>query len=267
MEVYSNHIPCEDPVNFLGFEKLAEQGYGKDCLFFYGGHANPKIFEKSDKLKYFFSTEEASWNSDTTHLYENEVEQIFTICPQAIIQGRPKRTLCFFPFNEEYIPEETEKQFDAIYTGSIDKHIADEINILPKFNYRLVGFSGDPRITNRGVSYLEKLKLISQSKIGICHSLTNNHSNEEWSEQCKSRYFECGVSKTIILCKRAGTNVISQFFTEGEDFLYFDNSADLEEKIAEIIKNYDKYKFLSENAYLKTINNYTTRKFIEKYLQ
>ena len=84
--------------------------------------------------------------------------------------------------------------------------------------------------------------------------------------QIKTRIFEAALSKSIILHKLDEWNAIEDWYTENEDFIYFSDEADLIDKINEINKNYDGYKYIAENAYNKTINNYTTEHFVERYI-
>jgi spore maturation protein CgeB len=71
----------------------------------------------------------------------------------------------------------------------------------------------------------------------------------------------------LILCKKDNWNIIEKWFEPNKEFLYFENEIDLENLITEILKNYDKYQIIINNAYNKAINNYTTRHFVEKYLK
>ena len=61
-------------------------------------------------------------------------------------------------------------------------------------------------------------------------------------------------------------NVIENWFTPDEDFIYFYSKEDLDQKIKTILENYDEYSKIGENAYNKAINNYTTKHFIQKYI-
>ena len=60
-----------------------------------------------------------------------------------------------------------------------------------------------------------------------------------------------------MLCQRDPWNVIEYYFTPGEDFIYIDNESHLKEVAEDVINNYDKYKFMVENAYNKLKNNTT----------
>jgi spore maturation protein CgeB len=85
--------------------------------------------------------------------------------------------------------------------------------------------------------------------------------------QIKSRVFEAAFSKSLILCGYDYWNTIEYFFKPDEDFIYYTSMADLQEKLNEISNNYHKYTHIVENAYKKSINNYTTEKFVERYLK
>lgn len=258
MEVYANHDPnSPDPIAHLGFEKLAHLG-AKNLDFYYGGHANNHIGVNTGNRKIFWSTEEQLWQNDTTHRYEPLVEKLLTICPS----DRPKRQLTFFPFNEDYIPAKEDKLFDIVYSGSLAAHTDSWFDVITKFNYRFISFLNDGRVTNRNASYTDKLKIMAQSKMGVCHSGVSSLIGT----QVKSRYFELAMAQTLILCLKDDYNVISQFFEPDKEFLYFENALDLEEKIRYILNNYGEFAPIVARAYTKCIENYTTRKFIEKYL-
>ena len=260
MEVIKNHYECEDPINYLGFEELSE--IGGDCLFFYGGHANDRVFQPSSKPKYFFTTEEQTWGRDTTDRFLNHVDKIFTICPPSIT-GRQKREYCFFPFNEKFIPTDFSKIYDVIYCGTANgNHVSEIVNTLPKFNYKFVSFGGHPNITDSGISYVEKLKLISQSKITLVHNLTGGGTT-----QIKTRPFEAAFSKSLIICKKDQWNIIEEWFTPNEEFLYYNTTEELEDTIKDVLDNYEKYSPMIEKAHNRALNNYTTRHFIKKYLK
>lgn len=259
MIVIKNHQQCEDPINYLGFEELSH--LGKDCIFFYGGHANQLVFQPSDKPKYFFSTEEQMWDIDSTDNFVNHVDKILTICPPSITE-RKKREYVFFPFNEKYIPEFTEKIYDVIYCGlATGSHVSEILNTIRNFNYRFVSFTNNEITTNINPTYFEKLKLISQSKITAVHNLTGTGTT-----QIKTRPFEAAFSKSLILCKRDQWNIIEEWFEPNKDFLYYNDSKELEFIIKEVLNNYEKHLPMIESAYDKAINNYTTKHFIKKYL-
>jgi hypothetical protein len=249
----------EDPIFFIGFEKYLE--LGKDCYLYVGGQPHNSIFEKKDLPKFFFSTEEQTWSKDSTDKYVPHVNKIFTICPSKIT-NRDKRKDVFFPIDENMIPTKWDKEYDIVYAGYANAgHVAEIVSILNDYNYRYISFSQNGMVTNVGVTYSEKLDILSKCKISLIHNLAGNGT-----PQLKSRAFESAATKSIILCKKDEWNIIEDWFEEGKDFLYFISTEDLKEKINHILSNYEEYQFMIDNAYNKLVNNYTTKHFVEKYL-
>jgi len=124
----------------------------------------------------------------------------------------------FFPFNKDMIPEPTEKIYDVIYTGFANiPHVQELTSIISKFNYRFVSFSRQTgKETDINATYSEKLKLVAQSKCSIVHNLLSCGT-----PQLKSRPFESAFSKTLMLVLKDEYNVIEEWFTPGEDFIYY----------------------------------------------
>jgi len=241
---------------------------------------------------------------DNPDNYDHYFDKIFTICPYTAEwlnkrQDNMKRILVCYPTNEKYIPKKTKKIYDIIYVGNIvAKNIRNDIDTISKFDYRLVSFSNDKLVTDRGVSHKKKLKLISQSKIALVHNLlfvrpyhvyyiwrAKDWKNNEafkliprWHDfwkiftnknilipQTKSRLFESALCRSLILCKKDPFNVIEYFFEPNKDFIYYEEG-ELEQKVKSILKNYDKYQSVIENAYNKALNNYTTKTFVKLHL-
>ena len=48
--------------------------------------------------------------------------------------------------------------------------------------------------------------------------------------------------------------------------MYFDDEEDLNKKLDHIINNYNEFDDMRQNAYNKSIGNYTTKHFVENYL-
>lgn len=146
-------------------------------------------------------------------------------------------------------------------------------------------------ITNKGCSYTNKLKLISESKITIIHNLIDpekeqianlknirgikknkafervfSKNSKMIIPQIKSRLFEAAFCRSLILCRKDCWNLIENFFEKGKEFIYYENEDELEAKIKDILNDYEKYKPIIEKAFTKALNNYTTKNFYEKYL-
>lgn len=241
---------------------------------------------------------------DRMELYDEHFYKIFTICPYTAEwlnkkYNNKRRIPIFFPFNKKYIPSNTTKKYDIIYTGHIvSNKLLHDLEILSKFNYRFVSNSQHSLVTNRGASYQEKMKLISQSKITLVQNLlypklyhifnvwrTKGYQDSKafinippWYKpwkllqsekivvpQLKSRLFEAAFSKSLILCKKDQFNIIEDFFEPGKEFIYFEG--DLEEKIKEILQNYKHYEPIIERAYNKAMKYYTTDAFVSKFLK
>ena len=114
---------------------------------------------------------------DDMESYDPEFYRIYTLCPYTskwLNQrlGTSRRVPIFFPFNENDVPPPSTKKYDIIYTGHIvSAKLLRDINVMAKFNYRFVSNDNHPLITDRGVSYKDKLRLMSESRITIVHNL------------------------------------------------------------------------------------------------
>jgi len=256
---FSRNYPEEQSryFNFHEYEDIA-----KDCILYVGGWPHDSIYNEEDVPKFFLSTEEQVWDRDSTDIYLPYVEKILTICPPRLT-NRQKRQGVFIPINEKLIPEPTEKIFDVIYTGLAEmQHVSDIIDTIRHFNYCLVSFSELGGLTtHQNVTFPEKLQLISKSKCCVVHNLLPNGT-----PQLKSRPFEASFSKSLMLVLRDNFNLIEEWFTPGEDFLYYSNKEELFNLIKECSANYNNYAHIVQNAYDKAINNYTSRKFIQTYI-
>ncbi len=217
--------------------------------------------------------------------------------------GNTKRTAVFFPFDEDLIPKyEIHKKSDIIYTGNINsKEIDRSLSTISKYNYKFVTSKHHELATDINVDYLKKIQLISESKISLVHNLLflkpkhlnalkktsadfkDNHAynlvptsllgkllmilrkKEILAPQIKSRVFEAAFCHSLILCRRDPFNLIEKFFVPEKEFVYYDPDK-LDEKINDILNNYNNYIPVIENAYKRAINEYTTRSFVKKYL-
>lgn len=251
----------EDPVRFLDFDQYDDDTI--DAMIFVGAHPSNLIFSESQIPKYFFSTEEQTWDLDTTDKYVEHVEKIFTICDPKVT-GRAKREFSFFPTNKNYIPESFEKIYDAIYTGYANApHVSEILEVIKNYNYVYASFNGStPYVTHTNVDYKTKLDLVAKSRITVVHNLTANYT-----PQLKSRPFEAAFGKSLILCKKDEWNFIESWFIEGKEFLYYQDSVELKSIIDDVLINYENYLPIVENAYKKAIENYTTEAFVKKHFK
>ena len=254
----SSNYP-EDPIRFFDFEKYSEKA--NDCILFFGARFNEGIYKSSKFSKFYFSTEEQTWDKDTTDHILPYVDKIFTICPPSIT-GRDKRQSAFFPTNIKMVPISMEKKYDVIYTGYADApHIDLILSAMQNFNYRFVSFKEGYPVTNTNTTYQEKLNLIANSKCCVVHNLTSTGT-----PQLKSRPFEAAFCKSLMLVYKDDFNIIEEWFTPDEDFLYFSTEEELKNIISDALQNYERYSTIIYNAFNKAINNYTIEKFVEKYI-
>lgn len=277
----------DDPVYHLGFEK-----YENICPDFYlmlGDVYNAINSGKyDDKPKVVLSLEEPNFCTVGHHVDTfNKVDKVLTICPYTA-ETINNRKFVFFPFNETLIPEKQEKIYDCIYSGGVNSSsISTMIDCMLPYKYVFITFSRDSRTNHKDVSYTEKLDLYAKTKVTICHNLLwphksnipryrgflNADKNKAFDyldsglmPQIKSRVFEAAFSRSVILCGKDNWNVIEKFFEPDKEFVYYENEQDLKEKLNYIINNYDKYTDMTERAYEKALNNYTTEHFVRKYL-
>lgn len=212
---------------------------------------------------------------------------ILTICPFYVdylnkIKPGIGILIPFFLENINTTPLYEKKDIEIIYTGHFI-HSLYPLNIIHRFISE--NYPNSLKYMNPS-NYYEKIKILLKTKISVMHcNLTNEIPNQyevndenvkesfnyiyEHSDsipQLKSRVFEAAMCKCIILCYKDKYQVISKYFKENEDFLFFESYDNLKKITSDILSNYEKYKILSENAYAKFINNYTTDKVYENII-
>lgn len=250
----------EEQSRYFNFHEYENEAV--DCVLFVGAWPDDSIHNDSPLPKFFFSTEEQVWDLDSTDIYLPYVEKILTICPPRLT-GRSKRQGVFIPINENVIPVKHDKIYDVIYCGFAGMpHVDDIIQTIINYNYCLVSFSDQGGLTtHQNVTFPEKLNLIAQSKICVVHNMLNNGT-----PQLKSRAFEASFSRSLMLVLRDNFNLIEEWFAPDEHFIYYSNKEELNSLIKECSENYSKYETIVEKAFDHALKNYTSRKFIEKYI-
>jgi hypothetical protein len=250
----------EETLRYCNWERFESTAI--DCIFFNGGPQNIEVETPLPKILLYF--EEQIWDQDTTDLCVPHVDKILTILNPKVSGRYGKRQSVFYPTNDEITEQvaHSEKKYDAIYTGFAGgDHVAKTLDAIVNFNYRWVSFSEDSRVTNRNVTYLEKLQLIAESRIDVCHGLVGNST-----PQTKSRYFEAAFCRSLNLMHWDAWNCIEEWFTPDVDFIYWKTRDELYDLIADVSQNYNKYLPIVNNAYSKAMAEYTTARFIEKYV-
>lgn len=232
--------------------------------------------------------------------YSKLCKKVLCLCPYTAdwvnkINGAGRCESVFFPFNTDHIPKEEKKEWDVCYIGHLVNEPLNRLGelIWGSFRGKIVGYSGGPLTTDRNVSYYDKLKIITKTKISIVHNLCwvnqsflnrlktipHSYDNIIYKEakvnglvpQLKSRVFEAAFCKSLILCRRDKWNLIEEWFKPGEHFLYYDiNPTRLEDRLDlildDLIQNYDLYDDMRERAFKHCMENYSCKSFVDKYL-
>jgi spore maturation protein CgeB len=71
----------------------------------------------------------------------------------------------------------------------------------------------------------------------------------------------------LMLVKRDPWNAIEFFYEPEKEFLYYEDESELPDMIREITNNWEKYKFIVDNAYERAINNYTTEAVLDTMMR
>jgi len=316
----SSHGYAQDPTKNLGCEAYDGQGAADVALIiaafdqaagcwdqFKLSPAELAAVKKMRVVRLEFEEPNKFFIPEDFDAYDGDFYRVLTLCSFTAEylnerQGVKRRVPIFFPFNEAFIPLNSEKRYDIIYTGHLySKPFIRDMKTVSRFNYRLVSNSDHELVTDRGVGYQEKLDLIAQSKITLTHNIlypTVRHVLNVWkypewrrngafsdipagalellkrlltgsaieAPQLKSRVFEAAFCRSLILCKRDKFNVIEKYFTPDEEFVYYEEGR-LVETVNKILDNYDAYLPLIDKAYSRAVEQYTTAAFFEKYLK
>ena len=218
-------------------------------------------------------------------------DEVYSICPYTIewlksYFNDTKHKYIFHPFDEkpEKFIENYEKKVDVCYFGGIHGYFHREmVDVIKKFNHRILSIQEHPSVTHYNIEHNFKFKLIAECKINVCFNLlpvTEQHifyikQYPNWDKNQANMYIENGVvpqykcrvaesafCKTLNLVQRDPWNVVEHYFVPDEEFIYFDDFKDLEEKIRYISKNFSEYDNVIENAYKRSLN-YTGKPLVE----
>ncbi|MBA4320325.1 MAG: hypothetical protein C0412_18160 [Flavobacterium sp.] len=315
-----HRLGFEDPNKYNDFSRFS--AHTNDGIFIESSwFDDTNILKKSKgkKIAYiefeepnrFFVLHKKEFIPNTHDAHKKQYSKILTLCPFTAKWLNKKyntnqRTSVFQPFNEQFIPLPAKKKNEVIYAGHIvSLEIENVIKTISKFNYRFISDSTNSLVTDKGVSYQEKLRLISETKISVVNNLlypTYSHIQSVWSipdyynneafcfipkrlprfvpnifkhlfiskekvvvPQIKQRLFEAAFCRSLILCQKDPFNVIEQFFSPEIEFVYYEEDK-LAERITEILSNFEHYQPIINNAFKKAVAEYTTKRFAEKYL-
>ena len=236
-------------------------------------------------------------NDGLIHMREREFDRILTIEPTLVENrnrqlGMEKYQYVFLPTSAKRVPTNFHKTNDVFFSGHLlgDRYpLHSQIiqPILEKYQNNSRVVSGEGASGGSGISYDEKLQANAQSKISIVYNhqivfestmdratqisdtislgedTTGNHSHG----QLKYRTFEAFLSKTVVLCYEDSHNLIADWATPGEHFLYYSSAEELDSKIDHVLNHYDDYQDMIESSHKHALENFTTEAFFNKFLK
>lgn len=285
----------EDPVRQLTFSA------SENIDFFYGidSHQHSKSIPRKNKR--ILLTLERSHNYDEL---EKDFDEIFLIHKyydvwrSRISSSDTKWKYCYFPIPEKIANMQvnfSEKEYEVAYAGLAFQSNLSSMVLDPIFNfkYAYISMGSSSRITHRNTSYLDKISVLSKSKIAIIHNVIIENPSQSgcpvmrnyiqgniekskqnyawfdgekfrhWHPELKSRIFEAAAAGCIPLVLKDDFNSLEDFFEPEKDFLYFENN--LAELIQEISSNYEKYSHIAVSAKKKCLQ-YTDTTFSRDFL-
>jgi len=250
-------------------------------------YEQPCAWQMANNIEFMYKS------ADSANLFD----KIHTICPYSAKWLNEKRGLekfitAIIPYPESHIPEKAvEKEFDVLYWGAVhNQHHLDMLDVFKNYNHNFLtlGFEywgiRNPDyiqfITAQNLPRAKMWDIMRKTKITLCSNLLylkpeSAHAAKQiegWEDnealhrvddhimpQMKTRPLEAIMNRSLLLILRDPWNVVEEFFEPEKEFIYYDDKKDLEEKVDEITKNWEKYEHITEAAYQKAINNYTTK--------
>lgn len=301
VSAYQRNYPyC--PSRLTGFERY--QNTCADFTLFCGIQDYSQVGRYTTSPVVFFDLEEPNRfivPDQSRDTFASQCRLILSVCPYTVEWQRSRGypvpyEWVFFPFDETTIPSPMDKVFDVIWTGHIFPQMVPILQTFQNFKSAIVTGSQTqitmPNISVfRNVEHSEKLTLTALSKV----SVIKNHITLRPEDvavikatpelkshpafipvldgmkvpkipQIKARTFEAAMCRALILCERDEFNIIERYFEPEKEFVYFEEGQ-FSEKMAEVLGNYEKYKSVTEHAYSRMINNYTTFAFVNRYLR
>ena len=201
----------------------------------------------------------------------------------------------FIPTDPDKVPHgSTKREFDLVYTGhlvSVDL-VNTLIELSKKFKIAVVSNSNHPLVTHRGLNYIEKLEVISNSRAALIHNVlwpssshikTLKSSLPLWREhgtfrhlkkrslfeapvvpQLKSRLFEAAFCGAAPLIMRDDWHLAEAFFPPR--LVPTITSKNVPREISEILESSRDLSAIGLDAREFAFQNFTTGHFIEKFL-
>lgn len=278
-----------DPLHSFDFARYIPAG----ITLYYGlGHADTTD-DTNQKVRLNLETPNMLYIYDS-HYDNTHFDLILHLCPYTCaylneLHNTQKFKSVFFPVEDIRITNP--RSIDVFYTGSRISNLA-VVEMSHRAAFRILGpeldviqsYMSAPTLDG----YYKKMEVLSKTKICIVHNvllprqyLPGYHSSdisrrhlpwdghERVTPQLKSRTFEGALMGCILLAYKDEYRTIERYFTEGEEFIYFESEADLNSKISVILANYDRFQHIAENAQRRVRENYLTKHLadvIVKYL-
>src|ERR1035437_992646 len=274
-DLYRFDDNSEDEVFFYGYSCCINDAIKKP----YKHYKRKVYYEWANPCPYFSRQNDAI----TSQLYFDEV---YTICPYTAEYinnkyfGITKQipvpyTLRMEPF-KKYISDFNNKIYDIIYQGQFNSEDHQIMyNVMKDYKHVICSIGPNNHITHNNISTMKKMELVGQSKISLASNLLYHRQDQidfvkhfytDWksnnalcyidygiSPQFKSRVMDAAFCKTLNLIKEDPWNVIEMWFKPDKEFIYYKDEVDLKEKVDYILKNFDKYIPIIENAYQKVL--------------
>ena len=279
-----------NPLHFFNFSQFNIP----NISIYYGINVRENIPVKEDTNKKVYLDFEQP-NFFMRHLETNDkineyFDLILTICPYTCnylnkYYNTNKYKLIFYPIelNNLPIPSYSDKIYPIFYTGN--QHSILCMNLINNVVNKHLSQNDNNNLTHhmKYNGYYAKMETFAKVKITLAHNILIDSSNwdfriindlmkecfpiDTWTPgtvpQVKSRMFEAAIMKCIMLVFKDNTTLIETFYEPGVDFLYYTTEDECNELVEKILQNYDEYKYLAENAFNKTINNYTTKNLVD----
>lgn len=292
----------EDPKDFFDFEDFGIEG---DYLLV-PGYSNwdavamipgRRVLIELEEPNRFLSTDPTFNRLGSNH--KSLFDFVLTLCPysQEYFEGDRNGQSVYFPVNPKYLPGETEKVYDVCYSGNlVSRQLNPLFKMMAKYNSCVISSSSHPTVTHGNVSYLEKLRLLSSSRIAVIHNQLFLSSSQiaalsqtlpgfkshgafshlrdvnfissfmgQKAPQLKSRIFEATAVGTLCLVVEDQWNVHRNWFEPGKHFIPTTWST-LESDLIATLENYSSFAGVVASAKDHTLSKYTTKNFAEDFL-
>jgi hypothetical protein len=189
-----------------------------------------------------------------------------------------------------YNPDIDKKHTVAYCGGTHDDMLKKFVHTLRKFPDS-VHISHWPHLdggtaTHSTVTDAERMQIMNETKISVIkNSHFGNYSGPvrnlpdwemynwakhidiNWVPHLKGRVSDSCIGKCLMLVHKDPWNEIQHFFTPDEHFIYFTDENDLENKITEILEDWDNYKQIAQNSHDVYMQKWTSEAFYDRLLK